>query len=107
MYTFPASTTAESISVPVGITDDDVGLEEPEVYRLLLTDVDQRVTLGGDDLFTTTLITIEDDDGEEERKEEREGGERGREGREGRKEGGREGERDNKMKGRGRAIESK
>ena len=64
VFTFPASTTAETISVPVGITDDEIGLEEPEVYRLLLTDVDQRVTLAGDDLFSTTLITIEDDDGE-------------------------------------------
>lgn len=64
VFTFPASSTAETISVPIEITDDLIGLEEDEVYRLLLTDIDSRVILNGNGLSSTTLITIEDNDGE-------------------------------------------
>ena len=64
VITFGPSTTAPPTqSVPLGLTDDPIGLETDETYELFLIDVDSSVSLGQQGLFTTTQVTITDDDG--------------------------------------------
>ena len=64
VITFPASNNAESITVNFTLNDDTVGLEQQEVFRNVLADLDTRVQPAGNGLFLTTVITIEDDDSE-------------------------------------------
>ena len=52
-----------SMIISMTINDDETGLEQNEIFPLTFSESDSRVTVGGRGLFSSTEITIEDDDG--------------------------------------------
>ena len=52
-----------TMSISMTINDDEIGLEQNEVFPLAFSESDSRVIVGGRGLFSSTDITIEDDDG--------------------------------------------